>query len=162
MLSRHRPKSPLPRSTRHLGDSVTSPRVPLVSAPNARFSSMSLTTSDLAYSYTTVLPTSKFPTNRADRVTKTIDATCKAWTLTSCKGNIAQRESMFDRADNRADLDGGDCKPITSEGGKPYYPCGLIANSVFNGEHLPDTADDRHLPLGSPRERTKYVLTRWS
>ncbi|KAI9634744.1 transcription regulator [Dioszegia hungarica] len=31
-----------------------------------------------------------------------------------------------------ADLDGGDCKPITSEGGKPYYPCGLIANSVFN------------------------------
>jgi hypothetical protein len=27
---------------------------------------------------------------------------------------------------------------------------------------LPDTADDRHLPLGSPRERTKYVLTRWS
>jgi len=31
-----------------------------------------------------------------------------------------------------ADLNGGDCKPITSEGGRPYYPCGLIANSVFN------------------------------
>ncbi|WVQ65545.1 uncharacterized protein L199_003722 [Kwoniella botswanensis] len=29
-------------------------------------------------------------------------------------------------------IDSGDCKPITSSGGKPYYPCGLIANSVFN------------------------------
>lgn len=29
-------------------------------------------------------------------------------------------------------LDGGDCKPITSVGDKPVYPCGLIANSVFN------------------------------
>jgi hypothetical protein len=33
-----------------------------------------------------------------------------------------------------SDLDSGDCKPVTSDGGKPYYPCGLIANSVFNGE----------------------------
>ncbi|KAK8858787.1 hypothetical protein IAR55_003017 [Kwoniella newhampshirensis] len=31
-----------------------------------------------------------------------------------------------------SDIDSGDCKPITSSGGKPYYPCGLIANSVFN------------------------------
>jgi len=30
------------------------------------------------------------------------------------------------------DLDGGNCKPITSRNGKPVYPCGLIANSVFN------------------------------
>ncbi|WWD05108.1 hypothetical protein V865_003180 [Kwoniella europaea PYCC6329] len=29
-------------------------------------------------------------------------------------------------------IDSGDCKPITSSGGKPYYPCGLIANSFFN------------------------------
>lgn len=29
-------------------------------------------------------------------------------------------------------INSGDCKPITSENGKPYYPCGLIANSVFN------------------------------
>ncbi|WWC62818.1 uncharacterized protein I303_105416 [Kwoniella dejecticola CBS 10117] len=29
-------------------------------------------------------------------------------------------------------IDSGDCKPITSAEGKPYYPCGLIANSVFN------------------------------
>nr|XP_019045387.1 transcription regulator [Kwoniella bestiolae CBS 10118]OCF24317.1 transcription regulator [Kwoniella bestiolae CBS 10118] len=32
-------------------------------------------------------------------------------------------------------IDDGDCKPITSSGGKPYYPCGLIANSVFNGKN---------------------------
>ncbi|KAJ2704218.1 alkylphosphocholine resistance protein lem3 [Coemansia sp. IMI 203386] len=35
-----------------------------------------------------------------------------------------------------SDLDGGDCSPLDvyEEGGakKPYYPCGLIANSVFN------------------------------
>ncbi|WVQ96547.1 hypothetical protein IAU59_003652 [Kwoniella sp. CBS 9459] len=31
-----------------------------------------------------------------------------------------------------SDIDSGDCKPITSQDGKPYYPCGLIANSVFN------------------------------
>lgn len=30
-------------------------------------------------------------------------------------------------------LNSGDCKPITSENGKAIYPCGLIANSVFNG-----------------------------
>jgi hypothetical protein len=30
------------------------------------------------------------------------------------------------------DLDNGNCKPITSRDGKPYYPCGLIANSLFN------------------------------
>lgn len=33
----------------------------------------------------------------------------------------------------RSSLDDGQCKPITSRDGKPYYPCGLIANSVFNG-----------------------------
>lgn len=30
-------------------------------------------------------------------------------------------------------LNTGDCKPITSIDGKAVYPCGLIANSVFNG-----------------------------
>lgn len=29
-------------------------------------------------------------------------------------------------------LDGGDCAPLTSVDGKPYYPCGLVANSMFN------------------------------
>nr|XP_019012979.1 transcription regulator [Kwoniella pini CBS 10737]OCF51760.1 transcription regulator [Kwoniella pini CBS 10737] len=34
-------------------------------------------------------------------------------------------------------IDSGDCKPITSSGDKPYYPCGLIANSVFNDTYGP-------------------------
>lgn len=29
-------------------------------------------------------------------------------------------------------INNGNCKPITSQDGKAYYPCGLIANSVFN------------------------------
>lgn len=40
-----------------------------------------------------------------------------------------QLRGQFRSADT---LDGGNCQPITSDGGKPYYPCGLIANSVFN------------------------------
>lgn len=35
-----------------------------------------------------------------------------------------------------SDLNSGDCKPITSIGGKAVYPCGLIANSLFNGTHM--------------------------
>ena len=30
-------------------------------------------------------------------------------------------------------LNSGDCKPITTLDGKAVYPCGLIANSLFNG-----------------------------
>ena len=30
-------------------------------------------------------------------------------------------------------LNSGDCKPITTIDGKAVYPCGLIANSLFNG-----------------------------
>jgi hypothetical protein len=31
-------------------------------------------------------------------------------------------------------IDDGQCTPITLRDGVPIYPCGLIANSVFNGE----------------------------
>jgi hypothetical protein len=31
------------------------------------------------------------------------------------------------------DLESGDCKPLARRDGKPIYPCGLIANSLFNG-----------------------------
>lgn len=31
-------------------------------------------------------------------------------------------------------VDGGNCKPLDVQDGKIIYPCGLIANSVFNGE----------------------------
>lgn len=30
-------------------------------------------------------------------------------------------------------LDGSNCKPLGSIDGKAIYPCGLIANSIFNG-----------------------------
>jgi len=33
------------------------------------------------------------------------------------------------------DLKNGDCKPVAIEGDKVIYPCGLIANSLFNGDH---------------------------
>ena len=32
------------------------------------------------------------------------------------------------------DLKGGDCKPVAVEDDKIIYPCGLIANSQFNGK----------------------------
>jgi hypothetical protein len=35
------------------------------------------------------------------------------------------------------DLDKSDCKPLATSDGKAIYPCGLIANSVFNGESTP-------------------------
>jgi len=31
------------------------------------------------------------------------------------------------------DLDNSDCKPLSTIDGKAIYPCGLIANSLFNG-----------------------------
>ena len=33
-------------------------------------------------------------------------------------------------------LRGGDCKPLGANGDQAIYPCGLIANSFFNGEWL--------------------------
>lgn len=32
-------------------------------------------------------------------------------------------------------LEGSDCKPLATLDGKAIYPCGLIANSVFNGKY---------------------------
>lgn len=31
------------------------------------------------------------------------------------------------------DLDASDCKPLSTINGTAIYPCGLIANSLFNG-----------------------------
>lgn len=36
-------------------------------------------------------------------------------------------------ATSASTLQNGDCKPVAVEGTLPVYPCGLIANSVFNG-----------------------------
>lgn len=32
-----------------------------------------------------------------------------------------------------SELEDSDCKPLDQRDGKPIYPCGLIANSLFNG-----------------------------
>lgn len=34
---------------------------------------------------------------------------------------------------SKSDIDNSDCKPLTSVGDKVIYPCGLVANSIFNG-----------------------------
>jgi len=46
-------------------------------------------------------------------------------------------------------LDGSNCKPLGSIDGKPIYPCGLIANSIFNGMYTfnPVSAHVFTLPL---------------
>lgn len=50
------------------------------------------------------------------------------------------------------DIQTGDCKPLTTdENGKIYYPCGLIANSVFNGQS-PRRPAARTFVLTSPNK----------
>ncbi|TDL27214.1 Lem3/Cdc50 [Rickenella mellea] len=39
---------------------------------------------------------------------------------------------LHGKAPTASDLDGGSCKPLGSRDGKPIWPCGLIANSIFN------------------------------
>jgi hypothetical protein len=41
-------------------------------------------------------------------------------------------EQLKGTARSVSDIDSGDCGPLDSVDGKPYYPCGLIANSMFN------------------------------
>ncbi|KIR90390.1 transcription regulator [Cryptococcus deuterogattii CBS 10090] len=58
--------------------------------------------------------------------------------LTNYYQNHRRYSSSFDATqligDTRSlsQINNGNCKPITSRDGKPYYPCGLIANSFFN------------------------------
>ncbi|KAM0713629.1 hypothetical protein Q7P37_010591 [Cladosporium fusiforme] len=70
------------------------------------------------------------------------------------------------------DIDGSDCDPLQlDEDGKPYYPCGLIANSMFNdtlqaplalnwpGENEPFTYDMKNTGIawGSDKELYKKL-----
>jgi hypothetical protein len=42
-------------------------------------------------------------------------------------------DQLKGKAKSAADINSGDCTPLnTNEDNKPYYPCGLIANSMFN------------------------------
>ncbi|KAJ3553578.1 hypothetical protein NM688_g3533 [Phlebia brevispora] len=68
---------------------------------------------------------------------------------------------------SNSDLSSGDCKPITVIDGKAVYPCGLIANSVFNDTYsnLTLTTDPSTTYVWSeqgiawPGEKNKYVAT---
>lgn len=42
-------------------------------------------------------------------------------------------DQLRGKGGSASDLNNGDCKPLGSMNGKPIYPCGLIANSLFNG-----------------------------
>jgi hypothetical protein len=42
-------------------------------------------------------------------------------------------DQLKGKAQSYNDIQGGDCKPLDVIDGKPVYPCGLIANSYFNG-----------------------------
>ncbi|KAH8820789.1 ligand-effect modulator 3 family [Xylogone sp. PMI_703] len=41
-------------------------------------------------------------------------------------------DQLKGKAVSAGDIDGSDCTPLETHNGKPYYPCGLAANSVFN------------------------------
>lgn len=43
-------------------------------------------------------------------------------------------DQLLGRAASYGDVQGGECKPLDEIGGQIVYPCGLIANSVFNGQ----------------------------
>ncbi|KAL7275062.1 alkylphosphocholine resistance protein lem3 [Rhizina undulata] len=55
---------------------------------------------------------------------------------------------------NKAD----DCSPLVrNDEGKPYYPCGLIANSLFNDTFTSPTL--LNVPGGSTQKNETYVMT---
>ena len=43
-----------------------------------------------------------------------------------------ESDQLMGDAKSYNDISGGDCKPVDVRDGLPIYPCGLIANSVFN------------------------------
>ena len=42
-------------------------------------------------------------------------------------------DQLMGKSVSYSTIDGGDCKPADTTDGKIIYPCGLIANSLFNG-----------------------------
>jgi hypothetical protein len=64
-------------------------------------------------------------------------------------------DQLKGRAKSAGEINSGDCTPLNTdpETGKPYYPCGLIANSMFN-----DTYDNFTF-LNSGAEATYYNFT---
>ncbi|KAL0947286.1 hypothetical protein HGRIS_013406 [Hohenbuehelia grisea] len=65
-------------------------------------------------------------------------------------------DQLSGEAVSAKDLENSDCKPLASIDGKPVYPCGLIANSLFN-----DTFSNLRLlnPPGNAADQTEYILS---
>lgn len=66
-------------------------------------------------------------------------------------------EQLKGKARTAGQIRGGECDPLeTDESGRPYYPCGLIANSMFN-----DTFADDGLSIVNPQanEANFYNMT---
>ncbi|KAG8904710.1 hypothetical protein FRB99_001296 [Tulasnella sp. 403] len=63
-------------------------------------------------------------------------------------------DQLKGKAPNADSLNGGNCKPLDSRDGKAIYPCGLIANSIFN-----DTINNPSLLDGSGNPTTVYNFT---
>ncbi|KAK2755655.1 hypothetical protein FQN54_005804 [Arachnomyces sp. PD_36] len=67
-------------------------------------------------------------------------------------------EQMKGEARSNGTIAGGTCDPlrINPDNGKAYYPCGLIANSVFNDSF---TSPDLLTPRDSSKEKETYSMT---
>lgn len=65
---------------------------------------------------------------------------CTSFPVTNYYQNHRRYVKSINTAQLRGDatsfssLQNGDCKPVATDGTLPVYPCGLIANSVFNGK----------------------------
>ena len=63
-------------------------------------------------------------------------------------------DQLKGKAVSKDTIKGGSCDPLrVDSSGKPYYPCGLVANSIFN-----DSFRDLK-PLNSRTNQTVYPLT---
>ncbi|CEH15122.1 Cell cycle control protein [Ceraceosorus bombacis] len=64
-------------------------------------------------------------------------------------------EQLLGDVRSPSDLSSGNCKPLGAEGGRGIYPCGLIANSVFN-----DTfSQPQLLNPGGTDSNSTYAMT---
>jgi hypothetical protein len=63
-------------------------------------------------------------------------------------------DQLKGKAKSAGQIKGGDCDPLeVGPGGKPYYPCGLIANSMFNDTFDNLTASN---PQGGESDGTTF------
>ena len=64
-------------------------------------------------------------------------------------------DQLKGHAKSASEIESGDCTPLqTDSEGKPYYPCGLIANSMFN-----DTFDNFTYASGNNDDAKSYNFT---